>query len=97
MKQCLLGIMSRKIQKRVVTTRTGVPVEKLTDLAKYFVPATQIRRFVTPGLFSAGESTPSHRSGKINIARYWAGKTLTTPNKIIRTPMNASQIFMNRL
>ena len=47
-KQCLLGIMSRKIQRRFVTTRNGVPSEKLIDLAKYFVPAAQIRRFIMP-------------------------------------------------
>ena len=46
-KQCLLGIMSRKIQRRYVTVTNGVRVEKLIDIAKYFVPAAQIRQFIT--------------------------------------------------
>jgi hypothetical protein len=45
-KQCLLGIMSGKIQLRFVTVRNGAPVEKLIDVAKYFVPAAQIRQFI---------------------------------------------------
>lgn len=43
---CLMGIMSRKIQT-VFTSNIGPkPTRTVTDLAKYFVPATQIRDFV---------------------------------------------------
>jgi hypothetical protein len=48
--QCLLGIMSRKIQERTIVSTNGISVEKLVDLAKYFVPAAQIRQFIGPGL-----------------------------------------------
>ena len=48
--QCLLGIMSRKIQRRSVVSTNGTNVEKLVDLAKYFVPAAQIRQFIGSGL-----------------------------------------------
>jgi S1-C subfamily serine protease len=45
-RQCLMGIMSRKIMTSVGRTsgpqKTSAPV----DLAKYFVPATEIREFI---------------------------------------------------
>ncbi len=46
--QCLMGIMSRKIQ--VSATRRKMPGAKpvLVDLAKYFVPARRIREFIKP-------------------------------------------------
>jgi hypothetical protein len=47
-KQCLLGIMSRKIQRRIITSSNAGDSEKLVDLAKYFVPADQIRQFIGP-------------------------------------------------
>jgi hypothetical protein len=45
-KRCLLGIKSRKIQRRFVTVRNGARVEKLIDVARYFVPAAKIRQFI---------------------------------------------------
>jgi len=45
--RCLLGIMSRKIsQKR---TNLVTRKEETYDIAKYFVPATEISAFVPPG------------------------------------------------
>jgi hypothetical protein len=38
--------MSRKIQRGFVTVRNGARVEKLIDVAKYFVPSAQIRPFI---------------------------------------------------
>ncbi|MDN3275929.1 hypothetical protein QWJ07_16830 [Frankia sp. RB7] len=49
--KCLLGIMSRKIsQKR---TNLVTLKEETYDIAKYFVPATEIATFVPPGTFDA--------------------------------------------
>ena len=45
--QCLLGIVSRKISMRVL--RNGVPVRQV-DIAKYFVPAAEIKAFLPPGV-----------------------------------------------
>jgi hypothetical protein len=47
-KQCLLGIMSRKIQKRIIASGNAADAGKLVDLAKYFVPAAEIRQFIGP-------------------------------------------------
>jgi hypothetical protein len=44
--QCLLGIMSRKIQAQTMVLKNGVPTKRLEDVAKYFVPAAQIRDFL---------------------------------------------------
>jgi hypothetical protein len=43
---CLLGIMSRKIQRVIFTKANGVPTRRVDDIAKYFVPAAKIREFV---------------------------------------------------
>jgi hypothetical protein len=45
-RQCLMGIMSRKIQ--TVIERKGGPetTRTVVDLAKYFVPAAEIREFI---------------------------------------------------
>lgn len=45
--QCLLGIMSRKIQRWYFVRQNGVAVRKLNDIAKYFVPAADIRAFLS--------------------------------------------------
>jgi hypothetical protein len=42
-RKCLLGIMSRKIQARLLGAGSEA---KLRDIAKYFVPASVIRQFV---------------------------------------------------
>ena len=42
--KCLLGIMSRKIQVHPF----GDPRRELRDLAKYFVPASTIKAFISP-------------------------------------------------
>jgi hypothetical protein len=47
-RQCLMGVMSRKIQQSTVNWSSGAPVRRLVDLAKYFVPARQIRDFLPP-------------------------------------------------
>ncbi len=45
-KGCLMGIMSRKIQVNKTTVKNGRRDAQLVDLAKYFVPAAQIRAFL---------------------------------------------------
>ncbi len=45
---CLMGIMSRKIQTASTRDQNGRAIRTMTDLAKYFVPASQIREFVKP-------------------------------------------------
>jgi hypothetical protein len=47
--RCLLGIMSRKIS----ASRTDERQSKLRDIAKYFVPATEIARFLPDNLRSS--------------------------------------------
>jgi trypsin-like peptidase len=47
-RKCLLGIMSRKIQRVQVEDKDGLPVKTLRDVAKYFVPASAIAEFVPP-------------------------------------------------
>jgi S1-C subfamily serine protease len=42
---CLLGIMSRKISVSLMSVKLGVPARTI-DIAKYFVPATQIKAFI---------------------------------------------------
>lgn len=44
--QCLLGIMSRKIQRLNVVKTNGLPTRRYDDIAKYFVPAEKIRQFM---------------------------------------------------
>ena len=44
---CLLGIMSRKIQRVFVMKTNGVPTRRVDDIAKYFVPAAKIREFIS--------------------------------------------------
>lgn len=43
--QCLMGIMSRKIQISAAPTQRG-PTKAFRDIAKYFVPAAEIRAFL---------------------------------------------------
>ncbi len=45
--QCLMGIMSRKIQQSYVADKDGVKVRQMRDLAKYFVPAAEITAFIS--------------------------------------------------
>jgi hypothetical protein len=45
---CLLGIMSRKISITRQPLKIGAPARTI-DIAKYFVPAAQIRAFIPPG------------------------------------------------
>ena len=45
-RQCLMGIMSRKIQRVYFVNKNGTPVRRVYDLAKYFVPAAKIREFM---------------------------------------------------
>jgi len=44
--QCLMGIMSRKISRWSMPQGEGGLKFRLEDVAKYFVPATQIRAFL---------------------------------------------------
>lgn len=46
-KRCLLGIMSRKISQSRIRPDTGKTETR--DIAKYFVPASQIAAFLPPG------------------------------------------------
>jgi hypothetical protein len=48
-KQCLLGIMSRKISVGLPGNRVGAP-ERTMDIAKYFVPASDIKAFIPEGV-----------------------------------------------
>jgi hypothetical protein len=45
-RKCLLGIMSRKISQRVVRKDDGK--SETVDIAKYFVPASVIAKFIPP-------------------------------------------------
>jgi hypothetical protein len=47
-KQCLLGIMSRKIQQVRIKEENGQAANEYHDVAKYFVPATTIAEFMPP-------------------------------------------------
>ncbi len=46
-RECLLGIMSRKISVGQRSAGLGTPVHTV-DIAKYFVPANEIRAFIPP-------------------------------------------------
>lgn len=46
--RCLLGIMSRKISQTIKNNATGASATQ--DIAKYFVPAAEIRAFLPPGV-----------------------------------------------
>jgi len=48
-KSCLLGVISRKITVGGVAGRPGAPV-RAKDIAKYFVPLTDIRSFIPAGV-----------------------------------------------
>lgn len=48
-KTCLLGIISRKITVGPAGARLGAPV-RTQDIAKYFVPATDIHAFIPAGV-----------------------------------------------
>ena len=45
---CLLGIMSRKISVVQRPMRPGAPAGSTKDIAKYFVPAPEIKAFIPP-------------------------------------------------
>ena len=47
---CLLGIISRKISVSLHSARFGGPVAATKDIAKYFVPASEIKAFIPPGV-----------------------------------------------
>jgi hypothetical protein len=48
-KQCLLGIMSRKISVGLRRNQPGAPVRSV-DIAKYFVPVRDIKAFIPDGV-----------------------------------------------
>jgi hypothetical protein len=48
-KQCLLGVISRKITVRALSTRPGEP-PRTKDIAKYFVPVGDIKTFLPKGV-----------------------------------------------
>jgi hypothetical protein len=48
--QCLLGIISRKLSVTQSGLRPGAPVVAMRDIAKYFVPASEIKAFIPPGV-----------------------------------------------
>jgi hypothetical protein len=48
-KQCLLGIISRKISVRLLGNALGAPA-RTVDIAKYFVPASDIKVFIPDGV-----------------------------------------------
>jgi hypothetical protein len=41
-----MGIMSRKIQVTTTSKKYGIPEKSVRDIAKYFVPAAQIKEFI---------------------------------------------------
>jgi hypothetical protein len=45
-RQCLMGVMSRKIQTVTLSNKGPVQKRAMHDLAKYFVPAAEIREFI---------------------------------------------------
>jgi hypothetical protein len=47
--QCLLGIISRKISIVQQQLKLGTPVRTTRDIAKYFVPSTEIKDFIPEG------------------------------------------------
>jgi hypothetical protein len=49
-RKCLLGVMSRKIQKKVLHFSYGILRLDRQDVAKYFVPASVIRAFIPTDL-----------------------------------------------
>ena len=73
----LLGILSRKIQERTIVGTNGMSVEKLVDLAKYFVPRSSdlaVHRLgarIRPSLGGPLRSVPSQRR--------WSGQPATNP------------------
>lgn len=60
-RQCLLGVMSRKISQVRVQKNTGQKIT--TDLAKYFVPASTISAFVPERYHLKLESNPPQQFG----------------------------------
>ena len=46
--KCLLGIISRKISATQIKYMNGQAVRELVDIAKYFVPASEIAKFIPP-------------------------------------------------
>jgi hypothetical protein len=48
--KCLMGIMSRKISQTTTLSQGPGPRKQTRDVAKYFVPSTDIRDFIPPGV-----------------------------------------------
>jgi Trypsin-like peptidase domain len=48
--KCLLGIISRKISGIQIKQMNGQAVRESVDIAKYFVPASEIAKFMPPGV-----------------------------------------------
>jgi hypothetical protein len=46
--KCLLGIISRKISGIQIKQMNGQAVREQVDIAKYFVPASEIAKFMPP-------------------------------------------------
>jgi trypsin-like peptidase len=49
-RKCLMGIMSRKISQTTTLSQGPGPRQQTRDIAKYFVPSTEIRDFIPPGV-----------------------------------------------
>ena len=49
-RKCLMGIMSRKISQTITLSQGPGPRKQTRDIAKYFVPSTEIRDFIPPGV-----------------------------------------------
>jgi hypothetical protein len=55
--KCLLGIMSRKIQRPILHISYGIWRLDNQDVAKYFVPASVIRAFIPLNASTAGSAS----------------------------------------
>ena len=49
-RKCLMGIVSRKISQTIILSKGPGPRKQTRDIAKYFVPSTEIRDFIPPGV-----------------------------------------------
>ena len=48
--KCLIGIISRKISGIQISRVNGEEIRKSVDIAKYYVPASEIAKFIPPGV-----------------------------------------------
>jgi len=46
--KCLIGIISRRISGNRVSTVNGEAIKKQLDIAKYFVPVSELAKFIPP-------------------------------------------------